>query len=46
LLRQVVHCAVLLAFVVNRVRDKPQAFFQAHHLESIVVVIEELLLMI
>ena len=38
------HCTSLLAFVLTTDRDMPQAFFQAHRLESIVVIIEELLL--
>ena len=37
---QVAHCTVLLAFVFLTDRDMPQALFQAHCLESIIVIVE------
>jgi hypothetical protein len=40
----VAHCTVLLAFAFTMDRDMPQALFQAHCLESIIVIVEELLL--
>jgi hypothetical protein len=43
LFAQVAFCTALLAlFIMDR--DMPQALFQAHCLESIIVIIEELLL--
>jgi hypothetical protein len=46
LFAQVACRTVLLAFVFTTDRDMPQALFAAHCLESIIVIVEELLLIL
>jgi hypothetical protein len=41
---EVAHCTILLAFVFTAHWDMPQALFEAYCLESIIVIVEEHLL--